>query len=69
MSLNLVHPDTLLERFLKRIILRNIFLSIFVRFINERELSLYDGTRLLHHERYQLIKEYNGWSDEEMATR
>jgi len=30
---------------------------------------LYDGTRLLHHERYQIIKEENKWTDEEMASR
>ena len=46
------------------------FLAIFFfRLISERELSLYDGTRLLHHERYKIIKDDNGWSDEEMAAR
>ena len=39
------------------------------RLISERELSLYDGTRLFHHERYKAIKEENDWTDEDMNSR
>ena len=39
------------------------------RLISERELSLYDGTRLFHHERYKAIKEENDWTNEDMNSR
>ncbi|KAJ7392629.1 von Willebrand factor A domain-containing protein 8 [Desmophyllum pertusum] len=44
-------------------------LAVLQRLISERELSLYDGTRLLDHERFKAIKEDNNWSDQEMASR
>ncbi|XP_068732159.1 von Willebrand factor A domain-containing protein 8-like [Montipora capricornis] len=44
-------------------------LAVLQRLISERELSLYDGTRLLHHERYETIKEDNNWTDDDMNSR
>ncbi|XP_074632889.1 von Willebrand factor A domain-containing protein 8-like isoform X1 [Acropora palmata] len=44
-------------------------LAVLQRLISERELSLYDGTRLFHHERYKAIKEENDWTNEDMNSR
>lgn len=39
------------------------------RLIHDRELALYDGTRLLQAERYDEIKKKNNLSDEAMLAR
>eukprot|EP00079_Xenopus_tropicalis_P021730 XP_012813198.1 PREDICTED: von Willebrand factor A domain-containing protein 8 [Xenopus tropicalis] len=44
-------------------------LSILQRLIHDRELTLYDGTRLLRNDRYQYIKEELQLSDEELQGR
>jgi len=44
-------------------------LAVLQRLIHDRELQLYDGTRLMDQSKYDLIKEENGWSDSEMAGR
>ncbi|XP_071540350.1 von Willebrand factor A domain-containing protein 8 isoform X4 [Panulirus ornatus] len=44
-------------------------LAILHRLIHDRELQLYDGTRLLHSERYDSIKMKHQLSDMDMAAR
>ena len=44
-------------------------LAVLQRLIHDRELQLYDGTRLLEQSKFQLIKEENGWSTREMEER
>ena len=44
-------------------------LAVLQRLIHDRELQLYDGTRLIDRSKYDLIKEENGWSDSEMTER
>ena len=39
------------------------------RLINERELQLFDGTRLLGGERFNAVKEKTGLSEEELAQK
>lgn len=41
----------------------------FFRLLHDRELSLYDGTRLLRWDRYQALKEEVQLSDEELQQR
>ncbi len=49
---------------------RELALFCFVcRLIHDRELALYDGTRLLQAERYDEIKRKNNFSDEAMLER
>ena len=47
----------------------NPILVFVCRLVHDRELCLYDGTRLLHHERYRLLKEKMQITDQEMETR
>uniref|UniRef100_A0A8C9U383 von Willebrand factor A domain-containing protein 8 n=1 Tax=Scleropages formosus TaxID=113540 RepID=A0A8C9U383_SCLFO len=44
-------------------------LAVLSRLIHDRELALYDGTRLLRSDRYQTLKEELQLSDEEMQQR
>nr|XP_045609178.1 von Willebrand factor A domain-containing protein 8-like isoform X1 [Procambarus clarkii]XP_045609179.1 von Willebrand factor A domain-containing protein 8-like isoform X1 [Procambarus clarkii] len=44
-------------------------LAVLHRLIHDRELQLYDGTRLLRSDQYDSIKDENGWSDSEMTAR
>ena len=44
-------------------------LCCFCRLIHDRELDLFDGTRLLRHDRYDLMMKENSWSEEEMKQR
>ena len=44
-------------------------LAVLQRLIHDRELQLYDGTRLMEQSKYELIKEENGWSSSEMEER
>ncbi|KFM72906.1 hypothetical protein X975_02246, partial [Stegodyphus mimosarum] len=44
-------------------------LSVLQRLIHDRETQLYDGTRLLRHDRYNLIKEKFRLSDKDMEDR
>ena len=37
--------------------------------MHDRELCLYDGTRLLHHERYELLKDKIPLTDRQMEDR
>jgi len=37
--------------------------------VTDRQLQLFDGSRLLRHDRYDAIKTAENWSDEEMANR
>ena len=39
------------------------------RLIHDRELSLFDGTRLLRDDRYDAIKEENNLTDQDMQER
>ncbi len=41
--------------------------NMFCRLIHDRELTLFDGTRLLRQDKYDAIKEEQGLSDQEMA--
>ena len=43
-------------------------ISIF-RLIHDRELTLFDGTRLLRHDKYDHLKEMEKLMDEDMAKR
>ncbi|KAI0224175.1 von Willebrand factor A domain-containing protein 8 [Lamellibrachia satsuma] len=43
--------------------------AVLHRLIHDRELSLFDGTRLLRHDRYDKIKEENKLTDEDMTNR
>lgn len=46
------------------------FYSLFSnRLIHDRELTLYDGTRLLREDRYQILKEELQISDEKLQER
>jgi hypothetical protein len=42
--------------------------SIF-RLIGDREISLYDGSQLLRSDRYELLKEKSGLSEEQLAEK
>lgn len=44
-------------------------LSVLQRLIHDRELDLFDGTRLLRHDRYDSMMKDNSWSEEEMKQR
>lgn len=44
-------------------------LSALQRLIHNREMQLYDGTRLLSHDHYEAIKQKNGFSDLDMKNR
>ncbi len=44
-------------------------LGVLHRLVHDRELQLYDGTRLVGQERYDAIREENGWSTDDMAKR
>ncbi|KAJ8256112.1 hypothetical protein COCON_G00199760 [Conger conger] len=44
-------------------------LAVLARLIHDRELSLYDGTRLLRSDRYQALKEELQLSDQELQER
>ena len=46
-----------------------ILKCMFCRLVQDRELSLLDGTRLLSQERYTLARTAAGLSEEEMAER
>ena len=39
------------------------------RLIHDRELELFDGRRLLRHDRYDEIKEQNSFSDDVMKEK
>ncbi len=52
-----------------RLQLSQLICSDLDRLIHDRELSLFDGTRLLRHDRYEEIKAKNGYNDEEMLHR
>lgn len=39
------------------------------RLVHDRELQLFDGTRLLGKHRYDAIREENGFTDSDMAER
>ena len=39
------------------------------RLIHDREVQLYDGTRLVSQEKFDLIRGEHGWSGEEMRSR
>ncbi len=41
----------------------------YCRLIHDRELTLFDGTRLLSQDKYVSIKEENQLSDEDMKNR
>lgn len=43
-------------------------LSVIHRLVQDREVQLYDGKRLIRHDRYDGIKEKYGLSDEEMVN-
>ena len=42
---------------------------MFCRLINERELQLFDGTRLLSTERFESVKEETGLTDQQLAEK
>ncbi len=44
-------------------------LAVLHRLVHDRELQLYDGTRLLRHDRYDAVRDANGLTDAEMAER
>jgi len=44
-------------------------LSAIYRLIDDRELTLFDGTRLIHHERYAAIIQESGLTSDELASR
>ena len=39
------------------------------RMVHDREISLFDGTRLLRHDRYEAVKQDAGLTDEQMTER
>ncbi|ELU02005.1 hypothetical protein CAPTEDRAFT_192877 [Capitella teleta] len=43
--------------------------AVLHRLIHDRELSLFDGSRLLRHDKYDAIKEKNSFSDAQMTER
>uniref|UniRef100_A0A1I8FUD4 von Willebrand factor A domain-containing protein 8 n=1 Tax=Macrostomum lignano TaxID=282301 RepID=A0A1I8FUD4_9PLAT len=43
--------------------------AVLHRLLGDRELALFDGTRLLRHDRYDRLKADHGWSDSDMAAR
>eukprot|EP00092_Neocalanus_flemingeri_P037789 GFUD01041137.1.p1 GENE.GFUD01041137.1~~GFUD01041137.1.p1 ORF type:complete len:1900 (+),score=456.60 GFUD01041137.1:60-5702(+) len=44
-------------------------LAVLQRLVHDRELQLYDGSRLIGSDKFELIKEENGFSDQEMIER
>ena len=44
-------------------------LAVLQRLIHDREVQLYDGTRLLARDKYDLLLAEHGWTAEEMAAR
>ena len=42
---------------------------LYFRLVHDRELQLYDGSRLLHDKRYDAIKKKSNLSDEEMLAK
>lgn len=40
-----------------------------VRLVNEREVQLFDGTRLLSEERFEAVKEETGLTNDQLAER
>ncbi|XP_063587792.1 von Willebrand factor A domain-containing protein 8-like [Penaeus indicus] len=44
-------------------------LAVLHRLIHDREMQLYDGTRLLHHEKYEAIKNKEGLTDINMQDK
>ncbi|XP_038049927.1 von Willebrand factor A domain-containing protein 8-like [Patiria miniata] len=44
-------------------------LAVLHRLVHDREISLFDGTRLLRNDRYQALKEQSGLTDEQMQER
>ena len=44
-------------------------LAVLQRLIHDREVQLYDGTRLVAQEKYDLIRKENNWSVEDMKDR
>lgn len=44
-------------------------LAVLHRLIHDREMQLYDGTRLIRHDRYDAIKTINGLTDDDMAVK
>jgi len=45
------------------------WLAVYGRLIHDRELELFDGRRLLRHDRYDKIKEQNSFSDDVMKEK
>ena len=45
------------------------FVLYFFRLVHDREVTLHDGTRLLRHDKYDLLKEKLELSDEQMTAR
>jgi len=46
-----------------------IYVCDYIRLIHDRELSLFDGTRLLRHDRFEEFKEKLSLTDAEMNSR
>ena len=44
-------------------------LAVLQRLIHDREVQLYDGTRLVDQSKFDLIREENGWTVEDMSSR
>ncbi|PIK51485.1 putative von Willebrand factor A domain-containing protein 8 [Apostichopus japonicus] len=44
-------------------------LAVLQRLVHDRELSLFDGSRLLSHERYEDVKEKGGLTEEQLAEK
>lgn len=47
----------------------SLLFSFHSRLIHDREMQLYDGTRLLHHEKYEAIKSKEGLTDSDMQGK
>ena len=45
------------------------FVSAAFRLVHDREVTLHDGSRLLRHDKYDLLKEKLKLTDEEMTER
>jgi hypothetical protein len=45
------------------------FLDVLHRLVHDKELQLYDGTRLLRHDRYEQIRSEHNLSESQMEER
>ena len=57
------------KSYISQTLFYNQFLLLIFRLVHDRELQLFDGSRLINKDKYETIKQDNNLTDKDMAER